>query len=101
MPHRFASFPEYPPLEFPVIFADGISSMAHGNGHVKIYLMRTNPSMYGSGSSNTQPFAQLVMLSKAFISAAVFMSRHMQEMLKSGAISQADMTLRRPLDEPV
>jgi hypothetical protein len=89
--HRFGDFSEYPPREFPVIYTDGISSMAHGHGHVKMYLMRTDPSMYASGSSNTQPFAQVVMPFWAFISAAVFMRQHLQAMLKAGAITQAEI----------
>jgi hypothetical protein len=87
--------PDYPDRAFPVLYADSVYSLAYGNGHVKFYLARLDPSIKGDGTSIFTPFAQVVLPEKAFISAALFFEQQLRRMIQSGAINNADVdTLR-------
>ena len=80
--------PPYPDRTFSVTYADGVMSIAFGNGHVKFHLHRLDPSFLGDSTSAITPFAQIVMPYGGFIATTVFFRRQMEVMLKSGAITQ-------------
>jgi hypothetical protein len=78
--------PEFPPLQFPVVFADNIQSMATGPGFVKFYLSRIDPDIHGGGTTKTTVVCQVVMPAVGFAVASVFFQRQLDLMVKNNAI---------------
>ena len=83
---------DYPDRDFPVFFADSVYSLAHGNGHVKFYLARLDPSIRGDGTSSFMPYAQVVMPERAFITTALFFDQQVRRMLDAGTITQEELS---------
>lgn len=79
---------EFPPTQFPVAFADGVSSASHGGGSAKFYLFRMDPSLRGTGEANPAVFMQVVMPSSGFAAMTVFFTRILKQMVKNGEISE-------------
>jgi hypothetical protein len=77
---------EFPTREFPVVFADGVSTTAHGPGFVKFYLYRTDPSMQATGRSNIMPFAQVVMTINGFASMNALFQGEIKRLIADGLL---------------
>jgi hypothetical protein len=85
------SGPDYLPINSPVIYADGVWSLAHGNGQAKFYLFRLDPNIRSDNTSQPQVFAQIVMPVAGFVATAEFFKRQVTAMLKSNAVTQAQI----------
>lgn len=82
---------QYPPQQFPVIFADGITSAASGNGVVKFYLQRIDPHFTGKGGISVANFVQVVMPLPGFVAAVIFFQKQLEDMVKKGIIQQSNI----------
>jgi len=80
--------PAHPDRNYATIFADGIMSVAHGNGLIKLHLFRQDPSFIGDSTNVLTPIAQVVMPYVGFVSAVTFFRRYLEIMKASGAITQ-------------
>ena len=81
---------DFPPLQHPTIYADGVLSLTiSANAVVMAYLFRYDPSFKSDGTNSIAVFAQLVMSIQAFIQTTLFMESQLQEFVKRGAIPQA------------
>jgi hypothetical protein len=87
--------PKFPDRTFTVIFADAVYSLAQGNGLVKFYLARLDPSIIGDGSSQMVPFAQVVMPVKAFVTTALFFDSQIQSLINNGQITREEIDMIR------
>ena len=79
---------DFPPANFPTLFADGVLSMTHGRGVVKFYFHRIDPEMFARGANNTLPIAQVVMPAIGFAQMAAFFRRRIEMMIRDGTISE-------------
>ena len=77
----------FPDGTFPNIYADGVWSISWGNGVVKFYLHRSEPSFSGMGSAKQVPVAQIVMPIAAFSLVAAFFQAQLGAMLGENVIS--------------
>jgi hypothetical protein len=80
---------DFPSSQFPTAFADGVMSIANSASVVKFYLFRFEPSFSGSGQSQTQPFAQVVMPIDGFAATFSFFEAAMKKYLQQGLITQS------------
>jgi hypothetical protein len=80
---------DFPSPQFPTVFADGVMSVANSLTIVKFFLYRFEPSFSGSGQSQTQPFAQVVMPMDAFAATFSFFEAAVQKYIEQGLISQS------------
>ncbi len=78
---------EHPGNSIPVLFSDGISSAQFGREVVRCYLSRFDPNLSGSGSSQNEPVAQVVLPTSAFLQSVAFMSRIVDQMVHDGIIT--------------
>ena len=85
------SGPDYLPVDSPVMYADGVWSLAHGNGQTKFYLFRLEPNIRGDSTSRPQVFAQVVMPMVGFVATAEFFKRQVAAMLKGNIVTQAQV----------
>jgi len=67
---------KYPSPDFPTIYADGASNLAYGAGVFKFYLARLDPSLDSDGTSQNNPFMQVVVSEKGFLNMAAFFWIH-------------------------
>ena len=80
---------EFPPPNFPTVYADGVMNVAHGSQVVKFYLSRFDPSFNVSNSaSQNTPIAQVIMPLYSFIDTAVFFEQALNAMVAEGLITQ-------------
>lgn len=79
---------EFPPFNFPVIFADGVQSIGWSAANIKFYLMRIEPSSIGSGKTQQQSFAQVVMPMDGFLSAFAFFEAAIEQLKKAELVKQ-------------
>src|SRR5690242_7366458 len=80
---------EFPPPQFPTVFADGVMSVANSTSVVKFYLFRFEPSFSGSGQSQTQPFVQVVMPIDGFVATFAFFEAAVTRYKEQGLITQS------------
>jgi hypothetical protein len=78
----------YPPSNFPVVFADGVMSIANSAVNVKFYLARSEPSFSGDGSSVNQAFAQVIMPMDGFATMFTFFEVAIAKYITDGLIRQ-------------
>lgn len=83
---------KFPPQQFPILFADGITSASTGNGNVKFYLHRVDPSFDAASGVSVSNYAQIVMPIPGFTRAAVFFQHQLQDMIRRGLVKQEDVT---------
>lgn len=79
---------DFPPFNFPVLFSDGVTSLARGLGCVKFYLYRIDPSVQGKRTVNPSAYIQVVMPAAGFAATAVFFEHQLKEMIANKEISQ-------------
>ncbi len=82
---------EFPDPAFATTFADGVAGYALGPGIVKFFLYRVDPNAFGRGGTVSNPFVQVVMPVEGFARAIVLLQRALREIMKNGAITQADL----------
>jgi hypothetical protein len=80
---------DFPPSQFPTVFADGVMSIANSSTVVKFFLFRFEPSFSGSGQSQTQPFAQVVMPMDGFAATFSFFEAAVKKYIEQGLITQS------------
>ena len=88
---------DFPSHLFPTMFADGVMSIANSPTTVKFFLFRFDPSFSGSGQSQTQPFAQVVMHIDAFAATYSFFEAAVKKYMEQGLISQSRLDEFREL----
>lgn len=87
--------PEFPAFNFPNAFVDGVMSISHAPGIVKIYLSRYEPDIYASGQSKAVPTAQVIMPLVGFLATFAFFENQVGVLLKNGTIRQEDVDVHR------
>jgi len=80
---------EFPPPQFPVVFADGVLNVANSPSVVKFYLYRFEASYASDGRSQTQPFAEVVMPMDGFAGAVTLFEAALRRFIIQGFITQA------------
>jgi hypothetical protein len=92
---------EFPPFNFPTIFADGISNAAYGQSIMRLYLARNDPSFSpDSIEAHTQPFAQLVMSLDGFVATTLFLQNVLSRLITENFVTEeqiAEIRARRGL----
>ena len=86
---------DFPPPGFPVVFADGVFSIANSPAFVKFYLYRYDPSFAGDGRSNNQPHVQIAMPMDAFASTCIFFEKALASYVAQGLISEKRLEVLR------
>ena len=79
---------DFPPPQFPTVFADGVSTLVNSQTVVKFFLSRFEPSFKGDGRSQLQAFAQVVMPMDGFATMFVFFEAQLKTMIKAGYVSE-------------
>ena len=77
---------KFPPKDLPVIYADNAPITGRGNGTVKFYLIRSDPSLTADGSNNPHLVAQVVMPINGFVATAVFFEDELSNMVAGGEL---------------
>lgn len=83
-----AEIPHYPDYNFPVLYADNVSSVHWNAAGVKFYLSRNQPNLNATGPHIPTPFAQIVMPVMGFVAAAVFFEQQLKSMLDQKMITK-------------
>ena len=92
--------PEYPDLNFPTIFADGIASASWDRGVVKFFLSRNSPDLRASAPGKDTPFMQVVMPTVGFVAMSLFFERIVSRLVAANHISQSDLEAMRQIWNP-
>jgi hypothetical protein len=71
----------------PTIYTEGVVNLARGPGIVKFYLMRYEPNIHDDGATPAL-VGQVVAPVIAFATMTLFFQRQLDDMIKSGEISQ-------------
>jgi len=79
----------YPGPDFPMLYADSVSSVQPGVQTTKFYLARFEPHMQADNTLLSQPFAQIVMPTASFVDTAAFFGRMVKQLIETKAIDQA------------
>lgn len=66
---------DFPPLGFPVTYADAVLSAVRATPNVKFYLSRFDPHPFGEGGAVNTPTLQVIMPHEGFAGAAVFFAQ--------------------------
>jgi hypothetical protein len=83
---------EFPPLNFPLIFTDGVLQMSYGHSMVRMYLARHDPSLNPNNiNAATRPFAQLVMPLNGFLETALFFEATLSRLLNEKIITEQQL----------
>ena len=91
----------YPPLDFPVIFADGVASLANSPVIVKFYLYRYDPEFAGGGQTKTQLTHQIVMPMDAFAATFTFFEAAVKKFVSQGSIAEARLEELRKIQATI
>jgi hypothetical protein len=86
-PTRTVPFGTFPSHDFPLVFADGVLSIANSPALVKFYLFRFDPEFAGGGQTQMQPTAQIVMSMDGFASALAFFEEAVRRYIAQGLIT--------------
>lgn len=79
---------EFPPPQFPTVFADAVQSLTNSPTNVKYFLARYEPSFVGDGRSQLQSFAQVIMPMDGFVSMFVFFEAQLRLFVQQGFITE-------------
>lgn len=89
-PKRGRPDSEFPHINFPTVFADGVVSHVNANGISKFYFQRVEPNMYGSGGAVVTPFMVVAMPTPGFVAMAAFFHQRVQFLISRGDTTQAE-----------
>jgi len=78
----------YPGPDFPMLYADSVSSIQPGIQTTKFYLARFEPHMRADNTLLTQPFVQIVMPTGSFVDTAAFFQKMVRQLIETKAIDQ-------------
>lgn len=81
----------YPPFNFPCVFADGVSSLSYSKSVVKFFLCRFEPELGGTPGSKLTPMAQVVMPMEAFIATLAFFEIRLEALKAAGLVTQSQL----------
>ncbi len=81
---------KFAPPHVPLLYSDGIASVARDGGTVKFYLVKFDPSIAADGTSNPIFVAQVVMPAAAFAAAAILFHDQLENMVENNEISRKD-----------
>jgi hypothetical protein len=89
----------WPRREFPVLFADGVTSTAWGPGIVKFYFFRSDPEFRATPNAGTNetPTTQVVMPVAGFVATAILFEQTVQRLIEQNAITQDDVDRARAI----
>jgi len=76
----------HPPWNIPILFVDGISTIAPAAGTIRFYVYRSDPENTGKFPYKNQIFAQVIMPTANFASTAAFFERALKNFVKAGTI---------------
>jgi hypothetical protein len=79
---------DFPGPDFPMLYADSVSSIQPGVQTTKFYLARFEPHMRADNTLLTQPFVQIVMPTGSFVDTAAFFVRMVRQLIETKAIDQ-------------
>src|ERR1043166_1444887 len=79
---------QFPPPDFPTVFADGVLSAAWDAGVVKLFLYRNDPDFKATGARSDKPFRQLVLPIHGFAAMSIFHERILRTLRERGEISE-------------
>jgi hypothetical protein len=79
---------EFPGVDVPVAFADGVSSYVGGGGISKFYFYRIDPNIWGYGGAVFNPVSQVVMPTNGFVTTAAFFYAQARRMIANNEITQ-------------
>jgi hypothetical protein len=86
----------FPPLGFPAIYADNVSSLSHGGHVIKYYLSRTDPSLAGqTRAAQYTPVMLVVMPIDGFVRTALFFEKSLNILVSEGHIKQEEINAVR------
>jgi hypothetical protein len=88
---------EFPPPNFPTVFADGVLSLVNSRTTVKYFLARFEPSFIGDGRSQMQAFAQVVMPMDGFAMMFVFFEAQIRVLVENGYITEEHLNELRAI----
>jgi len=84
--------PIYPEASVPVIFSDGVTSIANSDFVVKFYLIRKDPDVLAGGPVKDTVAAQVSMPIDSFAATTVFFRHQLDQLIASGQIKQDFVT---------
>jgi hypothetical protein len=73
--------PAFPPPFFPTVYVDGIASLARSPGGAKIYFVRYDPNIQGSGAWNPMPVGQMIIPYVGFAHMVIFFEQQLKLMV--------------------
>ena len=88
MPETLPIQGDFPPPDFPNLYADGVSSFAPAPQTVKFILSRVEPHLQAQDRSLVQPFAQVVMPMGGFLQTVAFFQSAVTNMMAQGIVTQ-------------
>ncbi len=91
----------FPPLDFPVVFADGVRSASWSKMIAKVYLARIDPHFTGSGESHQMPHIQIVFPMDGFLGSMKFLNEVVKRLARENIITreQADAALAKDSED--
>jgi hypothetical protein len=91
-----AQVPEYPPFNFPTVFADGVLSAVWGGEFIKFYLGRNDPDFRAASKVRQQtPFVLVAMPLSGFLQATTFFDSILERMIEDGTVTQEQIAVQR------
>ena len=83
---------QFPPLGFPLIYADDVANLSKAEHVIKFYITRDDPSILGQTRvAQRAPTAQIVMPVDGFIRAVLFLNHSLNVMVSENLITQAEI----------
>jgi hypothetical protein len=99
-PQSEAPKPEYPGVNLPVVFADGVLSAAWDRGVVKFYFGRNDPDLRASNPGKDTPVMQIVMPVAGFVTMSLFFDRIVSRLVDQKHITPEDLEKLRQIWNP-
>jgi hypothetical protein len=90
-PLGYMAPPEFPRLELPTIFADGVVNILPSKEVVKFYLSRFDPPIVGDANLLQRVIAQVAMPTTAFVQTAVFFQVALNHLVDEGYVSKTEV----------
>src|ERR1051325_9261410 len=92
--------PEYPPFNFPTVFADGALSAVWGTEFIKFYLGRNDPDFKAASTVRQQtPFVLVAMPLSGFVQTVTFFDSILTQMIRDGYTSEEAVAAARKKHE--
>jgi hypothetical protein len=86
---------EYPGIEIPTIFADGVMNLANSPHVMKFYLFRLDPSAKDMQKAQARVCAQIVLPMNGFLNMVAFLERAVEGLRAQGIVTEEDISAAR------